>query len=322
MCSGYYRYDEGYTPEFPGIDRFGGQVIHPQHWPEDLDYAGKRVVVIGSGATAVTLVPAMAETAGHVTMLQRSPTYIVSVPGEDPIANFVRRFLPVKAAYALVRWKNVLLQMGVYRLSRSRPKLVREADQERLDQATCRPATTSTSTSSRNTTPGTSACARSRTATSSRRSRTARPRSSPTGSRPSPRRGSSSSPATSSRPTSSITATGLNLLFLGGIDALRRRRADRRLGDDDLQGHDAQRRPQHRLHARLLQRLLDPESRPDQRVRLPPAQSHGRARLLPLRAPRPRHSRPATTRSSNSPPATSSAPSSTCPSRARATPGS
>ncbi len=87
MCSGYYRYDQGYTPEFAGIDRFGGEVIHPQHWPEDLDYAGKRVVVIGSGATAVTLVPAMAETAAQVTMLQRSPTYVVSMPGEDAIAN-------------------------------------------------------------------------------------------------------------------------------------------------------------------------------------------------------------------------------------------
>jgi len=125
VCSGYYRYDEGYSPEFPGIDRYGGRLIHPQHWPEDLDYAGKRVVVIGSGATAVTLVPAMAETAGHVTMLQRSPTYVVSIPGEDPIANLVRRLLPEKAAYAVVRWKNVLLQMAVYRLSRSRPKLVR-----------------------------------------------------------------------------------------------------------------------------------------------------------------------------------------------------
>jgi cation diffusion facilitator CzcD-associated flavoprotein CzcO len=126
MCSGYYRYDEGYSPEFPGIDSFGGQVIHPQHWPEDLDYAGKRVVVIGSGATAVTLVPAMAETAGHVTMLQRSPTYVVSVPGEDPIANFLRRFLPLKASYAITRWKNVLLQMAVFRLSRRRPNFVRK----------------------------------------------------------------------------------------------------------------------------------------------------------------------------------------------------
>jgi cation diffusion facilitator CzcD-associated flavoprotein CzcO len=126
MCSGYYRYDQGYSPEFPGIESFGGAVVHPQHWPEDLDYAGKRVVVIGSGATAVTLVPAMAESAGHVTMLQRSPTYVVSIPGEDPLANLVRRFLPIKAAYALIRWKNVLLQMLVYRLSRRRPKLVRK----------------------------------------------------------------------------------------------------------------------------------------------------------------------------------------------------
>jgi monooxygenase len=126
MCSGYYRYDEGYTPEFPGIDRFGGQVIHPQHWPEDLDYAGKRVVVIGSGATAVTLVPAMAETAEHVTMLQRSPTYVVSLPGEDRIANGLRRFLPANAAYTIVRWKNVLLQMASYQLSRRRPKLMKK----------------------------------------------------------------------------------------------------------------------------------------------------------------------------------------------------
>jgi monooxygenase len=125
ICSGYYRYDEGYTPEFPGIDRFSGKVIHPQQWPEDLDYAGKRVVVIGSGATAVTMVPAMAATAGHVTMLQRSPTYIVSIPGEDPIADALRRFLPLKAAYALTRWKNVFLQMLVFQLSRRKPKLVR-----------------------------------------------------------------------------------------------------------------------------------------------------------------------------------------------------
>ena len=99
-CTGYYRYDEGYTPEFEGAERFAGPIVHPQHWPEDLDYAGKRVVVIGSGATAVTLVPAMAEQAEHVTMLQRSPTYIVAMPGEDPIAKAVRRVLPLKAAYA------------------------------------------------------------------------------------------------------------------------------------------------------------------------------------------------------------------------------
>jgi monooxygenase len=124
--SGYYRYDEGYTPEFPGLDRFAGQVIHPQHWPEDLDYAGKRVVVIGSGATAMTLVPALAQDAAHVTMLQRSPTYVVSMPGEDGIAIRLRRFLPDKAAYSIVRWKNVFLQGVSYRLSRKRPELMKK----------------------------------------------------------------------------------------------------------------------------------------------------------------------------------------------------
>jgi cation diffusion facilitator CzcD-associated flavoprotein CzcO len=126
LNSGYYRYDEGYTPEFPGIEGFGGQVIHPQHWPEDLDYAGKRVVVIGSGATAVTLVPAMATEAAKVTMLQRSPTYVVSMPGEDGIAIRLRRHLPEKAVYAIVRWKNVLLQGLSYRLSRRRPELMKK----------------------------------------------------------------------------------------------------------------------------------------------------------------------------------------------------
>jgi monooxygenase len=125
MCSGYYRYDNGYTPEFEGTERFGGAIVHPQHWPEDIDYAGKRVVVIGSGATAVTLVPAMAQSAAHVTMLQRSPSYIVSLPGEDPFANFVRRILPAKVAYSIVRWKNVLLTMGVFQLSRRRPRIVK-----------------------------------------------------------------------------------------------------------------------------------------------------------------------------------------------------
>jgi monooxygenase len=124
-CTGYYRYDEGFTPEFEGIDRFKGQVIHPQHWPEDLDYAGKRVVVIGSGATAVTLVPAMAEKAAHVTMLQRSPSYVVTLPGEDPLAKLARRLFPTKLAYSIVRWKNVLLTSAFFQLSRRRPKLIK-----------------------------------------------------------------------------------------------------------------------------------------------------------------------------------------------------
>jgi monooxygenase len=135
-ASGYYRYDEGYTPHFEGTDRFRGRIVHPQHWPEDLDYAGKRVVVIGSGATAVTLVPAMTDQAAHVTMLQRSPTYIMSVPGEDPIAKLLRRRLPARAAYVAVRWKNVALTTLLYRASRRWPnrirKLLRSATKRQL----------------------------------------------------------------------------------------------------------------------------------------------------------------------------------------------
>ncbi|MFL5845397.1 MAG: flavin-containing monooxygenase [Solirubrobacteraceae bacterium] len=124
-CTGYYRYDEGFTPEFPGRERFTGEFIHPQHWPQDLDYAGKRVVIIGSGATAVTLVPAMARTAGHVTMLQRSPTYIVSLPAEDPFAKLARRILPTKRAYSVIRWKNVLMTQLSFVLSRKAPRLMK-----------------------------------------------------------------------------------------------------------------------------------------------------------------------------------------------------
>jgi len=124
-AGGYYRYDEGYTPAFEGTERFRGPIIHPQQWPEDLDYAGKRIVVIGSGATAVTLVPAMADRAEHVTMLQRSPTYIISVPERDPIANFLKRVLPPHTAYALTRRKNIWMQKAVFKLSRTRPRLVR-----------------------------------------------------------------------------------------------------------------------------------------------------------------------------------------------------
>jgi len=125
MCTGYYRYDEGFTPHFEGTDRFGGEIVHPQHWPEDLDYSGKRVVVIGSGATAVTLIPAMAKDAEHVTMLQRSPSYVVSLPSRDPVADLLRRVLPRKAAYALVRWKNVLLTSLSFNLSRRAPRFMR-----------------------------------------------------------------------------------------------------------------------------------------------------------------------------------------------------
>lgn len=125
MCSGYYSYRSGYTPKLPGRDRFQGTIVHPQEWPEDLDYAGKRVVVIGSGATAVTLVPAMARTAGHVTMLQRSPTYVVARPDTDAIANALRKVLPDDLAYRITRWKNTTLQQLIYRRTRTHPEKVK-----------------------------------------------------------------------------------------------------------------------------------------------------------------------------------------------------
>ncbi len=121
VCGGYYSYAAGYTPDFPGIETFRGRVVHPQNWTEDIDYAGKRVVVIGSGATAVTLVPEMAKTAAHVTMLQRSPTYVVARPSEDAQANWLRRHFPATVAYALARWKRVLLQMYFFNLCRRKP---------------------------------------------------------------------------------------------------------------------------------------------------------------------------------------------------------
>lgn len=125
LCTGYYQYESGYTPEWPGFDKYKGTVVHPQKWPEDLDYAGKRVLVIGSGATAVTLVPAMAEKAEHVTMLQRSPTYVVSMPSTDKIAKTLRALLPAKAAYTATRWKNVIRQMFFYVLSRKSPSAMK-----------------------------------------------------------------------------------------------------------------------------------------------------------------------------------------------------
>ncbi len=125
VCSGYYRYDAGYTPDLPGIEEFTGRVVHPQHWPADLDCSGRRVVVVGSGATAVTLVPALAETAAHVTMLQRSPTWILALPGGDPLADAARRLLPERAATSAVRWKNILTAQLTYRLSRSAPGVMR-----------------------------------------------------------------------------------------------------------------------------------------------------------------------------------------------------
>jgi cation diffusion facilitator CzcD-associated flavoprotein CzcO len=125
-CTGYYDYARGYAPDLEGAADFKGRIVHPQFWTDDIDYAGKRVVVIGSGATAVTLVPELAKQAAQVTMLQRSPTYIVARPSEDAIANRLRRWLPSKAAYAVTRWKNVLLQQYFYRIARKHPEKAKE----------------------------------------------------------------------------------------------------------------------------------------------------------------------------------------------------
>jgi cation diffusion facilitator CzcD-associated flavoprotein CzcO len=125
MCAGYYDYEQGYTPELPGAERFAGRIVHPQRWSEDVEWAGKRVVVIGSGATAVTLVPSLAKQAAHVSMLQRSPTWIVSLPDQDRIANALRRLLPAKLAYAVTRWKNVAMGILLYQLCQRRPELAK-----------------------------------------------------------------------------------------------------------------------------------------------------------------------------------------------------
>jgi monooxygenase len=124
-CTGYYRYDRGHVPEIPGVERFGGEIVHPQFWDPTVEHAGKRVVVIGSGATAVTLVPALAERAAHVTMLQRSPSYIMSLPANDPVAGALGKVLPPRYAYPIVRWKNIWAGLGLYKLSRSRPQTMK-----------------------------------------------------------------------------------------------------------------------------------------------------------------------------------------------------
>jgi monooxygenase len=134
MCSGYYRYDDGYTPDFPGMERFSGPIVHPQHWTPDIDYAGTRDVVIGSGATAVTLAPAIAQRAAHVTLLQRSPGYIVSLPAQDPLATALRRVRPAKLAYSIVRWKSILLTMLSFQLSRRWPRAMKALIRKHIER--------------------------------------------------------------------------------------------------------------------------------------------------------------------------------------------
>src|SRR5260221_576879 len=133
-CPGYYRYDQGYLPDFAGLDRFQGTIVHPQAWPGDLSYDGMRVLVIGSGATAVTLVPALAATAEHVTMVQRSPSYIASMPSRDPVAGALQRALPRRYSGPAIKWFKALTTQGFFRLSRSRPELVKKMLRRMLER--------------------------------------------------------------------------------------------------------------------------------------------------------------------------------------------
>ncbi len=133
--TGYYSYDDPYQPQFPGIEAFGGQVVHPQFWPEDLDYSGKRVVVIGSGATAISLIPALAKKAAHVTMLQRSPTYMMSMPRIDPMVDFIRKILPAKLSHAVVRFRNAMFHVLTYFMFRKAPRFGRKLIRNRTKAA-------------------------------------------------------------------------------------------------------------------------------------------------------------------------------------------
>jgi len=138
LCSGYYRYDEGYTPDWPGQQEYTGLLVHPQRWPSDLDLAGKRVAVIGSGATAVTMVPALAQSAAKVTMVQRSPSYILSLPGTDPIDELIRKLLPPESGYRVVRWKNARIGTFIYNFCQKHPAraraMLRKAAQKQLPE--------------------------------------------------------------------------------------------------------------------------------------------------------------------------------------------
>jgi cation diffusion facilitator CzcD-associated flavoprotein CzcO len=195
-CTGYYRYDEGYTPDFPGMERFGGRIVHPQFWTDDVDHDGKRMVVIGSGATAVTTVPVLARRAGHVTMLQRSPSYVVSFPSVDPVLQLLGRVLPWRVAYLIVRSRNVRFQTWIWSLSKRWPGLVRRVIRK-LAQGHLPPGYDIDTHFS----PRYDPWDERRTPICSRRSPPAACRSSPTRSSGSPSAASRWRPAPSSRPT-------------------------------------------------------------------------------------------------------------------------
>ena len=278
-CSGYYNYDEGYLPKFEGYDDFEGTTIHPQHWPEDLDYAGKKIVVIGSGATAITLIPSLVKSgAGHVTMLQRTPSYIGSLPLSDPFAEQANKWLPTKAAHAANRWKWIAFSTFQYQFSRKFPRQMRKTlltmakrrlpkgyDVEKhfgpsynpWDQRLCLAPNGDLFKTIRK------GQADVVTDTIDRFTKT----------------GIKLGSGAELDADIIITATGLNLQLFGGAAIRRNGVTGRTQRHDGLQRHDADRDAEHGVHHRLHQRVVDAEGRPGLRIRLPRHQLHGRERL-------------------------------------------
>ena len=282
-CTGYYNYDEGYTPDFAGSEDFAGTIVHPQHWPEDLDYQDKKIVVIGSGATAVTLIPALIDSgSGHVTMLQRSPTYIAGMPDKDPFAARVSELLPEKAAFAAIRWKVIAQSTVQYQIARKFPKFfanaLRKMGERRLpegydwdkhftpnykpwDQRVCLAPNGDLFKKIRK------GKADVVTDTIERFTKT----------------GIKLASGEELRCRHHYHGNGFEHAAARRPPADQERRADRPHIADDLQGSDVLRHPELRDDLRLHQCLVDAEGRPGLRVRLPRAELHGCQRFRPRR---------------------------------------
>ncbi len=287
MCSGYYRYDDGYTPDFPGLERFSGPIVHPQHWTGDIDYAGKRVVVIGSGATAITLAPALARRAAHVTLLQRSPTYIVSLPAQDPLAAALRGGLPAKVAYSIVRWKSILLTMLSFQLSRRRPSAMKALIRKQIERRLPSGYDVQTHFTPRYDPWDQRLCvvpdgdlfdaiAQGRVSMATDRIKTFT------------EHGLELTSGAQLDADLIVTATGLNLLPLGGMQVAVDGRDVELSETMSYKGMMISGRAEPGQRLRLHQRLLDAQERTDLRVRLSAAHLHGRARIPSVHAAPPR----------------------------------
>ena len=282
-CSGYYRYDHGYLPDFEGMDDFAGTVVHPQAWPEDLDVTGKRIVVIGSGATAMTLVPALARSAAHVTMLQRSPTYVASLPEKSPVVALLRKLLPAKQAGVAAKWFNALMTQAFYNVSRRYPQVVRRLLLKGLerqlpegydiathftpsydpwDQRFCAVPNGDLFKSIRE---GTTSVVTDHIERFTEK-------------------GLLLTSGNELEADIIVTATGLQLLFLGGIAAECGRRGRRPGEPPHVQGDDAGGGPEHGDCHRVHERLLDAQVRSHVRLRVPPVEPYARAGADPVRA--------------------------------------